>query len=104
MKKWQKYWLYFLIAYSLLHLTRDILQDFGVSTFLSTVLVKETYTPTPITNSVLYASSNTYLIAITEILISIICLKRKYFGKIGFLSIFIAGASVLAWSIYWFFF
>ena len=101
MRKWQKYWLYFLIIYSSTHLLRDILQDSGVKIFLSTVLVKKPSNPEE--SSFLWTSFNTYLIALTEITLSVICLKRRLFGKIGYLTIIIAVITLAAWLIYWFF-
>lgn len=99
--KKQKYWLYLLIIYSILHLTRDILQDSGVKIFLSTILVKKVNSP--IANTILWTSLNTYIIAIAEISLAIFCLKRKQFGRVGYLTVGIALITVFAWLLYWFY-
>lgn len=101
MKKWQKIWLYFLIAYSFLHLVRDILQDTGVKIFLSTILVKNP--SNPVTSMILWNSLNTYIIAVAEIVLAVICLKRRKFGRIGLLTVVIAITTIIAWLLYWFY-
>lgn len=98
---WQKYWLYFLIAYSFLHLIRDFLQDSGVKIFLSTVLVKKA--SNPVLSSILWSSLNTYFIAVVEIVLAIYCLRKKQFGKVGLSTIIIAAITVMAWLLYWLF-
>ena len=101
MKKSQKIWLYSVIIYSGLHLIRDILQDLHIKTTLSIVLVK---TPSnPLASTILWTSLNTYVIAIIEIFLALYCLKRDKFGKVGYVTVAIAVATVIAWSIYWFF-
>lgn len=101
MTKLQKYWLYFLITYSLIHLLRDVLQDVGAKVFLSTILVKK---PSNLpAAALLWKSFNTYLIAIVEIFFSIICSRRNRFGKFGILTIVIAIITALAWLFYWFY-
>jgi len=100
-KKWQKYWLYLLIFYSSLHLLRDIFQDLGIKNFLSTVLVKKS--ADPIVSYILWTSLNTYVIAIAEIVLAIICLKRNSFSRLGNLTILLALITVGAWLAYWFF-
>ena|SRR3989338_3565519 len=99
MKKWQRYWLYFLISYSSVHIVRDLFQDFGINNFLSTILVKQ--------SGLLYPwvqrSLPTYIIAITEILISLYCLKKNVFGKAGQITILIALSIFFYWLFYWFF-
>src|SRR4030042_2388427 len=101
MKKWQKYWLYFLIAYSTLHIIRDLLQDFGINNFLSTLLVKKTNSSA--TDLVFWNPKITYFIAVTEIFLSIYCLKTKGFGKVGLITIIIAFFTIILWLVYWFF-
>lgn len=101
MKKWQRAWLYFLILYSLLHLLRDILQDLNIITFLSTILIK------PTSASTIYSSFlgkySTYLIAIIELALATIILKKNNFGKLGYVTIIIAAVTALSWLNYWFF-
>jgi len=99
MKKWQKIWLYFLVIYASLHLVRDILQDTGVKTFLSTILVKKS--SNPVVSSILWSILNTYFIAIAEIILAIYCIKKNQFGKIGILTISIAIVTLVGWLIYW---
>lgn len=99
MKTWQRYWLYVLIFYSSIHIIRDLFQDFGINNFLSTILVKQ--------SGLLYPwvqrSLPTYVIAITEILISFSCLKKNVFSIAGQITILIAIMIFLYWSYYWFF-
>ena len=99
MKKWQKYWLYFVIVYSFLHITRDIFQDLGIKNILSTILVKSTKSKLPIYWNVF----NTYIFAIIEILLSGFILKRKKFGRRGYVTIFIALIILFAWLFYLFY-
>ena len=99
MKKWQKYWLYFVIAYSLLHIVRDIFQDLRINNLLSTLLVKTTPSKLPI----YWKIANTYIIAVIEILLSSVILIRNNFGRLGRLTIFITLIIIFAWSFYWFY-
>lgn len=99
MKLWQKSWLIFLIFYSSLHIVRDIFQDLRIQNILSTTFVKTT----PLKLPLLWVYANTYMIAFTEILISIYCLKKRSFGKLGYLTIIIALSVLSLWTFYWFF-
>lgn len=96
----QKFWLYFLLVYSLIHIVRDILQDAGIKVLLSTVLVKKP--ANSLAASILWTSLNTYVIAIIEIILAIICLRRNDFGKLGLLTIVIAAITLISWLFYWF--
>lgn len=98
MRLWQKYWLYFLLLYSLLHIIRDVFQDLGVKNFLSMMLVKKEPSRPPI----IWTIFNTYVIALIEIILAAICLKRKSFGKIGYLTILIGVFILIMWSFFWF--
>ena len=99
MKNWQKYWLYFIIFYSILHLTRDIFQDLGIKNILSTVLVKYPYSK----SSIYWQVFNTYVFEISEIVLSIIILKRNKFDRLGYSTIIIALIIFLAWLCFWLF-
>lgn len=99
MKNWQKYWLYGVIIFSLLHLVRDIMQDLGVKNLLTTFLASPG--PPKVVTTVYWTVFNTYLIEITAFVLSIICLKRNYFGYPGKLTMIIAVASLFLWLIYW---
>lgn len=101
MKKWQKIWLYLVILFSVTHIIRDIFQDLGVNNFLSTVLASPG--PPKIAFPLYWTIFNTYLIAGMEILLSVICLKRNYFGRLGMLTIAIAISSLLLWYFYYFY-
>ncbi len=101
MKFWQRNWLFVLILFSLLHLLRDFLQGFGVVTPLSTAFAKNPAYPE--ISSGLWTIFDTYAIAAVEILLSIACLKRNSFGKLGNLTMFIALIFVAVWLVYWFF-
>lgn len=98
MKRWQKYWLYFLILFFLIHLVRDLLQDMGVKNLLSTTLVK----PGPYKLPLYWVIVNTYAIETIMIIFSVLCLKRNKFGKMGYLAIFLTLFFAVAWLIYWF--
>lgn len=99
MNKWQKYWLYFIVSFSLIHLVRDIFQDTGVQNILSTTLVKINKP-----NLLIYHSSNTYFIEIAEIIMSLIVLKRKKFGYLGYSTIALFVITIIGFLFYWFYF
>ena len=99
MQRWHRYWLYFVISYSLLHITRDIFQDLGVKNLLSTSFVKST----PLKMPILWVVLNTYVIALVEIVLSCVCLKRNKFEKIGYLTVCIAISIFSIWTFYWLF-
>lgn len=101
MKKWQKIWLYLVIFYASLHIVRDIFQDLGIKNFLSTIL--ESPGPPKVSAVIYWTIFNTYAIAGIEICLSAICLKRKHFGFVGMTTVIIAFASIVLWSIYFFF-
>jgi len=99
MKRWQQFWLWLVVVYSLLHLVRDVFQDLGIQNFLSTVLVRPETPRPPLYWKVL----NTYAFAFLEIFLASLCLQRKKFGRLGYLTILIAVFILFAWSYYWFF-
>ena len=100
MKKWHKYWLYFVIIVFVLHLFRDIFQELGIRNFLSTFF--ESLGPPKVPLIFYYTIYNTVIIAIIEIIFSIICLKRNKFGILGKLTIIIAVSLFILWLIYYF--
>ena len=100
MKKWQKIWLFVVIFISFIHILRDVSQGFGVSNFLSTVLASPG--PPKVAFPLYWTIFNTYLIAGVEIVLSIICLKKNAFGRLGVLTIIIAFFSLLLWIFYYF--
>lgn len=101
MKKWQKFWLYVVILFSTTHIIRDIFQELGIDNFLSTVLASPG--PPKVAFPLYWTIFNTYLIAGAEIMLSLICLKKNYFGKLGISTIIIAVYSLLLWSFYYFY-
>jgi hypothetical protein len=100
MNKWQRFWLYFLILYSSVHLLRDVQQDLGMKTILSTILVKHSRSPV---TGLLWSVWNTYVIAIIEIILSVITLRKNIFSITGYSTIIIAIVTIIFWSYYWFF-
>jgi hypothetical protein len=100
MRKWQRFWLYFLLTYSLVHLLRDIQQDLEVKTLLSTVLVKS---PSYSGDSLLWSSNWTYPVEISEIILSLAALNKNKFSPLGYVTIGIALTTAALWSYYWFF-
>lgn len=101
MKKWQTIWLYFVIVFSTLHIIRDIFQDLGIKNFLSTVIASPGL---PKINAVIYWTIfNTYALAVIEICLSTICLRKKNFGRLGLTTIIIAVLSMILWSFYFFY-
>lgn len=92
MLKREKYWLIFLIGFSGLHIIRDIFQDLGVNNVLSTILVRPHQ---KFYYDIYWWIFNTYAIAITEIILSLSCLLRNKFDKIGRLTIIIAIIAIL---------
>lgn len=100
MNKRQRFWLYFIRAYSLIHLLRDIEQDLGIRNILSTTLVK---TKNLSDINPIWSSNYTYPIEITEIILSVVLLIKNKFAFWGYLTIAIAFVTVVLWSYYWFF-
>lgn len=100
MKTWQKYWLWFCLIIFLMHLVRDIFQEFGIKNFLSMFLYKQQKTQMEL---VYWQVFNTYVIEISELALASFCLMRKKFGKIGYLTIFVALLFLVLWLYYWFF-
>lgn len=100
MKKWQKYWLWLVLFIFLTHLLRDIFQDIGIKSFLSTFLYRTQKTQAEL---MYWQIFNTYVIEISEISLASFCLIRKKFKKIGYLTIFIAVLFLILWLYYWFF-
>lgn len=99
MKQWQRYWLYLVIGYASLHIIRDLFQDFGIKNVLSTTLVKSSPSRLP----TLWVFVNTYVIALVEIVLSLFCLRKQEFKKVGYATIVIAVATLATWGYYWFF-
>ena len=100
MKKWQKYWLYFVIVIFTLHFIRDIFQHFGIRNFLSTVF--ESSGPPKVSLILYYTIYNTVVMAIIEVVFSIICLRRNKFGVLGKTTIIMAISFFILWLIYYF--
>jgi hypothetical protein len=101
MKKWQEIWLYFVIFYSFLHIIRDIFQDLGIENILSTFLASSG--APKVSATIYWTIFNTYVIASVEIVLALMCLRRKYFGLLGNITIVIAVTSAILWSFYYFY-
>lgn len=99
MNRWQRYWLYVALSWSIIHIFRDIFQDFGIKNFLSTMLVKQAGYRLPFP----WRSWVTYIIALSEIILATYCFKVNRFGKTGVLTIIISILTVTLWSYYYFF-
>lgn len=95
----QKYWIYFLIAFSLFHLCRDIMQTLGIKNIISEMLVKKNKP-----DLLIFHPSNTYIIEFVELILSVIILRNNYFGMLGYLTIFIAISTAVGFLVYWFLF
>ena len=100
MNRWQRIWLYLVIAFSGLHIVRDIFQDLGIENFLSTTLASPG--PPKVNYMVYWTVFNTYAIAFAEIVLAIICLKRNTFGRLGIATMIIAAGMFLLWLYYFF--
>lgn len=100
MKRWQKYWLYFVIVIFTLHFIRDLFQELGIRNFLSTFF--ESSGPSKVTLILYYTIYNTVAIAIIEIAFSIICLRRNKFGSLGKTTIIMAISLFILWLFYYF--
>lgn len=89
------------MVFSLLHIVRDVLQDAGIRNVFSTVATKHTgsYMAFVLGKTIV----NTYVVAPVEIGLSVICLLRKKFGFLGYLSMAVMTASFSAWLYYWVF-
>jgi len=100
MKRWEKNWLYGTIIISIIHLIRDIFQSLGFRNILSTFL--ESPGPPKLPLIFYYTIFNTVLIAIIEIILSLICIKRNKFGLLGKTTMLIASLFFVEWLIYYF--
>ena len=100
MKIWQKWWLYFCIIWSSLHLVRDASQDLGIQNILSIPFVKNSPYRYSAYRLLFF---NTYAYAIAVLFLSIYSLKRKRFGKAGHLTIVLSITIFTSWLYYWFF-
>ena len=100
MKRWQKYWLYFVIVIFILHFIRDIFQHFGIRNFLSTFFESTGQPKVPLI--FYYTVYNTVVIAIIEVIFSVICLKRNKFGALGKTTIIMAISLFILWLHYYF--
>lgn len=98
MKKWQTFWLYLAVIYGTAHLIRDVLQDLGINSLISTILVKPAGYRLPFP----WRSWTTYAIELSEITLALYCLIKRDFGKAGWITIIIAVVSLIFWAIYWF--
>jgi len=102
MKSWQRYWLYGVLLFFIFHLFRDITQDLGVKNVVTTTLVKANQSNVPSWYWIVF--SNSYVIEVIGIILSIISLKRNKFGLVGNLTIVLTIYFTIAWLVYWFFF
>ena len=100
MKKWQKYWLYFVIIIFTLHFIRDIFQEFGIRNFLSTFF--ESPGPPKVSLILYYTIYNTVAVAFIEVVFSILCLRRNKFGTLGKTTIIMAISLFILWLFYYF--
>lgn len=100
MRKWQKYILLFIVAFSIFHIIRDIFQDLGINSIFASILVKPYHS---VTYNLYWTIFNTYVIAITEIVLVIICLVKNSFGKLGYAAFSIAIFYLIIWTFSWFF-
>ena len=98
MKTWQHWWVGGVLAGSIYHLIRDILQFLAVETWITTVFHKEA----PANQSLLWHPMNTVVIESVLILITLAILKRKRFGWLGWSSVFLVLCTLIAFGIYWF--
>lgn len=98
MKSWQKVWLYIVFFFSIIHLIRDVLQDSGYKTFISTALTK----PHP-NFSPSWFKYNTYPIEILLILLAFLLIKKNRFGLYGYMTMIISFLVIGCWAIYWFY-
>ena len=100
MKRWQKYWLYFVIIIFTLHFVRDIFQELGIKNFLSTFF--ESPGPPKVSLILYYTIYNTVVIAIVEVVFAIICLRCNKFGRLGNTTLILAVSLFILWLVYYF--
>ncbi len=99
MKAWQKSWLIVGIAWSSLHLIRDISQDIGIKNWLSTPFVKSH----TIAGPWFWYLLNTYVFEIAVLILSVAAFKQGTFHPYGTMSLFLTTVIFSAWLFYWFF-
>lgn len=101
MKSWQRYWLYLTLSFFSFHLFRDILQDFGIQNIITTTLAK-TNPQVPWWYWTVF--SNSYVIEVIVMVLSVVSLLRRKFGILGNLTIIMAMYFITAWLVYWYLF
>ena len=102
MKKWQKYWLYFIVTVAVLHFIRDISQDLGINNFLSTVFIKQNKANFLAHYTWYWWVFNTYVWELSELTITVRCFRKRHFGLLGFISIALFTIVFSSWLYYWF--
>lgn len=102
MKRWQRYWLYFIGTIAMLHFIRDISQDLGIKHILSTIFVKPKNTYTLFPPSYWWVF-NTYIWELITFAFVLYCLRANSFGKLGYVTIILFMVIFCAWLYYWFF-
>ncbi len=100
MKVWQKTWLIIALMWSSLHLLRDVSQDLGIQNILSTPFVK--YAQYTSASMYWWIFFNTYVYELTVLFLSIYCLKRQRFGKLGYATVLLTAIIFVAWLVFWF--
>ena len=94
----QKYWLYSVLTFFSFHLIRDLAQDIGFENLITTALTKQSDVPWWYWT----IFSNSYVIEVAIIILSVVSLRKNAFGLRGKLTIFLTLYFVVAWLVYWF--
>jgi hypothetical protein len=98
MNKVQKYVLYAIAGFYLLHFLRDILQDLDVHIFFTDLMVKSDKSNTPVWYWQIF---NTYLIELFGLGSALAALISNRFKPFGFLSASIFILFLVIWLYYW---
>lgn len=100
MNKSQRIWLYFIAGFSVVHLTRDVMQDMGVKMWLTTILASPG--PPKIHLALYWTIFNTYAFAIIQIVVAAKCLRSNTFGRWGKWSVVLAIFGLVVWIVYYY--
>lgn len=91
-----------LSVFYLIHLIRDLMQDFGIKNVLSTTWVKHSHNFDINYSKYLWIFFNTYIIEILGFVFCIIALKQNNFYPFGLISLFFFLVFFGVWLFYYF--
>lgn len=93
----ERSWVLIVLIGSLLHLLRDVLQEAGIRTWISTIAVKSGPLPT----AWIWHHYNTLFIELFLIGAALVVLRRSYFGRLGWITVAVVLSTLIGFVYYW---